>query len=70
MTLQEAQARRVCRICGGSCQGGMVYAYGAEHAHGECLERERRRQRNVTIVCIALMAAATLAAAWFLSQGA
>lgn len=45
-TVQEAQSRRMCRICGGPSSptkelGSFVLNYGKEFAHEKCLERER-----------------------------
>jgi hypothetical protein len=69
VTLRESQRRNVCRICGGAVRAVFVYDYGREHAHAECLERRERLHRRLLVIAIGFLAAATLAAAWFISQG-
>lgn len=40
LTVEEAQARNVCRICGGPVRGPFRLDYGREFAHVDCLTVE------------------------------
>lgn len=45
MTLEEARAAGVCRICGGPALPPMLYEFGTEFSHLNCVTSEVLRSR-------------------------